>query len=209
MKKSLHKEIIFLANKISKLKINSSQDKYYNLVIELYEKIILFKNTDQYNKNIVLDEQLVKNNLNLINDNIMTNTEAEKETTAPLIETIKEMIPEMPESNINSFFLNNDSANLAFEKKPPNDTDNVLPKIHDQFAKIFKIDVNDRSSFIQKLFDEKIHEYENTMKKISTFQNWKLINEFIEKDVKPKYNNWKNNLHIEKRFLDVLKKQLN
>ena len=209
MKKSLHKEIIFLANKISKLKINSSQDKYYNLVIELYEKIILFKNTDQYNKNIVLDEQLVKNNLNLINDNIMTNTEAEKETTAPLIETIKEMIPEMPESNINSFFLNNDSANLAFEKKLPNDIDNVLPKINDQFAKIFKIDVNDRSSFIQKLFDEKIHEYENTMKKISTFQNWKLINEFIEKDVKPKYNNWKNNLHIEKRFLDVLKKQLN
>lgn len=209
MKKSLHNEIIFLANKISKLKINSSQDKYYNLVIELYEKIILFKNTDQYNKNIVLDEQLVKNNLNLINDNIMTNIEAEKETTAPLIETIKEMIPEMPESNINSFFLNNDSSNLAFEKKPPNDIDNVLPKINDQFAKIFKIDVNDRSSFIQKLFDEKIHEYENTMKKISTFQNWKLINEFIEKDVKPKYNNWKNNLHIEKRFLDVLKKQLN
>lgn len=209
MKKSLHNEIIFLANKISKLKINSSQDKYYNLVIELYEKIILFKNTHQYNKNIVLDEQLVKNNLNLINDNIMTNIEAEKETTAPLIETIKEMIPEMPESNINSFFLNNDSSNLAFEKKPPNDIDNVLPKINDQFAKIFKIDVNDRSSFIQKLFDEKIHEYENTMKKISTFQNWKLINEFIEKDVKPKYNNWKNNLHIEKRFLDVLKKQLN
>ena len=44
MKESLHSEIISLANQISKIKINSSPDEYYSLVIELFEKAILLKN---------------------------------------------------------------------------------------------------------------------------------------------------------------------
>tara|TARA_B110000438_G_scaffold302588_1_gene360748 strand:- start:1967 stop:2593 length:627 start_codon:yes stop_codon:yes gene_type:complete len=208
MKESLHAEITFLANQISKMEINSSSDEYFNSVIQLFEKIILFKNINQKSK---LENQLEKNNLRLISEEANENNNYKDHTIEPLIETIKEMIPEMPEINLNSHILNDQSNDFLFEKKTSiNSIDNqISPKLNDRFAKIFKVDVNDRSAFIQKLFDEKSDEYEKVMKKISSIQDWKSIHEFIQNRVKPNYNSWKDNLLVEKRFFTILKKQFN
>jgi len=208
MKESLHAEITSLANQISKMEINSSSDEYFNLVIQLFEKIILFKNINQKSK---LEDQLEKNNLHLISEEANENNDYKEHTVEPLIETIKEMIPEMPENNLNSNILNHQSNDFLFEKKTSiNRIDNqISPKLNDRFAKIFKVDVNDRSAFIQKLFDEKSDEYEKVMKKISSIQDWKSIHEFIQNGVKPNYNSWKDNLLVEKRFFTILKKQFN
>jgi hypothetical protein len=208
MKESLHAEITFLANQISKMEINSSSDEYFNSVIQLFEKIILFKNINQKSK---LENQLEKNNLRLISEEANENNNYKDHTIEPLIETIKEMIPEMPEINLNSHILNDQSNDFLFEKKTSiNSIDNqISPKLNDRFAKIFKVDVNDRSAFIQKLFDEKSDEYEKVMKKISSIQDWKSIHEFIQNGAKPNYNSWKDNLLVEKRFFTILKKQFN
>ena len=206
MKESFHAEITSLANQISKMEINSSSDEYFNLVIQLFEKIILFKNINQKSK---LEDQLEKNNLHLISEDANENNDYKDHTVEPLIETIKEMIPEMPENNLISNTLNDQSNDFLFEKKTSiNRIDNqISPKLNDRFAKIFKVDVNDRSAFIQKLFDEKSDEYEKVMKKISSIQDWKSIHEFIQNGVKPNYNSWKDNLLVEKRFFTILKKQ--
>jgi len=208
MKESFHAEITSLANQISKMEINSSSDEYFNLVIQLFEKIILFKNINQKSK---LEDQLEKNNLHLISEDANENNDYKDHTVEPLIETIKEMIPEMPENNLTSNTLNDQSNDFLFEKKTSiNRIDNqISPKLNDRFAKIFKVDVNDRSAFIQKLFDEKSDEYEKVMKKISSIQDWKSIQEFIQNGVKPNYNSWKDNLLVEKRFFTILKKQFN
>jgi len=208
MKESFHAEITSLANQISKMEINSSSDEYFNLVIQLFEKIILFKNINQKSK---LEDQLEKNNLHLISEDANENNDYKDHTVEPLIETIKEMIPEMPENNLTSNTLNDQSNDFLFEKKTSiNRIDNqISPKLNDRFAKIFKVDVNDRSAFIQKLFDEKSDEYEKVMKKISSIQDWKSIHEFIQNGVKPNYNSWKDNLLVEKRFFTILKKQFN
>jgi hypothetical protein len=208
MKESLHAEITSLANQISKMEINSSSDEYFNLVIQLFEKIIVFKNINQKSK---LEDQLEKNNLHLISEEANENNYYKDHTVEPLIETIKEMIPEMPENNLTSNILNDQSNDFLFEKKTSiNRIDNqISPKLNDRFAKIFKVDVNDRSAFIQKLFDEKSDEYEKVMKKISSIQDWKSIHEFIQNGVKPNYNSWKDNLLVEKRFFTILKKQFN
>ena len=208
MKESLHAEITSLANQISKMEINSSSDEYFNLVIQLFEKIILFKNINQKSK---LEDQLEKNNLHLISEEANENNDYKDHTVEPLIETIKEMIPEMPENNLTSNILNDQSNDFLFEKKTSiNRIDNqISPKLNDRFAKIFKVDVNDRSAFIQELFDEKSDEYEKVMKKISSIQDWKSIHEFIQNGVKPNYNSWKDNLLVEKRFFTILKKQFN
>lgn len=206
MKESFHAEITSLANQISKMEINSSSDEYFNLVIQLFEKIILFKNINQKSK---LEDQLEKNNLHLISEDANENNDYKDHTVEPLIETIKEMIPEMPENYLTSNTLNDQSNDFLFEKKTSiNRIDNqISPKLNDRFAKIFKVDVNDRSAFIQKLFDEKSDEYEKVMKKISSIQDWKSIHEFIQNGVKPNYNSWKDNLLVEKRFFTILKKQ--
>ena len=201
MKESLHAEIIFLSNQISKMKINSSTEKYFNLVTQLFEKIILLKNINLDDKSN-LENQLNKNNLYLIPDDSILDNEFNNLPVEPLIETIKEMIPEMPENNFTSNNLSFKPSSLINKIDSKN-----LPKLNDRFAKIFKVDVNDRSAFIQKLFDEKSDEYEEVMKKISSIQDWTSIYKFIQKEVKPNYNSWKDNLNVEKRFFTILKKQ--
>ena len=208
MKESLHAEIIFLSNQISKMKINSSTEKYFNLVTQLFEKIILLKNINLDDKSN-LENQLNKNNLYLIPDDSILDNEFKNLPVEPLIETIKEMIPEMPENNFTSNNLNDQLNNLSFKSSSlinKNDSKN-LSKLNDRFAKIFKVDVNDRLAFIQKLFDEKSDEYEEVMKKISSIQDWTSIYKFIQKEVRPNYNSWKDNLNVEKRFFTILKKQ--
>ena len=209
MKEPLHTEIVSLANQISKIKINSSSDQYYNLTIKLYEKVILLKNLDFSIGESSLEGQLKKNNLNLIKkENDIDNYD--KNTVQPLIETIKEMIPEMPENNFKTNSLNEELSEYSFEKKESdksNTANNQPLKLNDHFAKIFKVDVNDRTAFINKLFDDKADEYDKVMKKISDISEWKIINNFIYDEVKPRYKSWKNNLLVERRFLEIIKKQ--
>ena len=155
MKESLHTEIVSLENQISKIQINSSSDQYYNLTIKLYEKVILLKNLDFSIGESSLEGQLKRNNLNLIKkENDIDNYD--KNTVQPLIETIKEMIPEMPENNFKTNSLNEELSEYSFEKKESdksNNENNQPLKLNDHFAKIFKVDVNDRTAFINKLFD--------------------------------------------------------
>jgi len=212
MKESLHAEIISLANQISKIKINSLPDKYYNLVIELFEKTILFKNMNSSIEQSDLEDQLAKNNLHLMSENSDLNKENNKDAITPLIETIKEMIPEMPENDFNTAMLNDHLTNFSFEKKntSPNKSENqISPKLNDRFAKILKVDVNDRLAFIQKLFDNKSEEYEKVMSEISVIEDWDSTYNFIQNKVKPEYNSWNDNLLVEKRFFNFLKKQFN
>jgi len=118
----------------------------------------------------------------------------------------------MPENNFDPKIMNHQTKSISFEKKEVTDigTNNIkTPKLNDHFAKLFRIDVNDRSAFINKLFDDKAEEYEIAMKKISSIQDWGLIKKFIYDEIKPQYRSWKDNLHIEKRFFDVIKKQFN
>jgi uncharacterized protein with von Willebrand factor type A (vWA) domain len=211
MKESLHAEIVFLANRISKMKSTSSLEKYYDLIVELFEKIILLKNNFKIEKSN-LENQLEKNNVHLISEQTNLINVDDKNTVQPLMETIKEMIPEMLENKFESNILNQGPTNFSFQKKESSFSDienKTSTKLNDQFAKIFKVDVNDRSAFIKKLFDNKTDEYEKVMKKISSIHNWKLIDVFINNEVKPKYKSWKDNLKVEKRFFNIIKKQFN
>lgn len=211
MKKSLHAEIIFLANQISKMKSTSSTEKYYDLTVELFEKIILLKNNFKIEKSN-LEKQLEKNNVYLISEQTDLIDEDDKNTVQPLMETIKEMIPEMPENKLESNFFDQEPKDFSFQKKESSFSDlknKASTKLNDQFAKIFKVDVNDRSAFIKKLFDNNTDEYEKVMKKIFAISNWKQIDVFIHNEVKPKYKSWKDNLTVEKRFFNIIKKQFN
>ena len=211
MKDSLHEEIISLADQISKIKVNSSVEEYYNLTVELYEKVILLKN-NLINQKSYFENELENNDLQLQKKESVLKDEDDKNNVKPLIETIKEMIPEMPENNFDPMIMNHQTKSISFEKKDVTDTVNnniKTPKLNDHFAKLFRIDVNDRSAFINKLFDDKAEEYEIVMKKISSIQDLGLIKKFIYSEIKPQYGSWKDNLHIEKRFFEIIKKQFN
>lgn len=210
MEGSFGDDIKNLAKQILKLEEDSSSQEFYDLASELFEKAILFKNHNSFNEKNSLKKHMNDNNLSFINDRDIDTFDNEKQTVTPLIETIKDMIPEMPETNVSSPFIESDLEAISFERKEPiniKNDDKTEQNVNDLFATEFKIDLNDRLAFIQKLFNNNSKEYAETMSKVILFKNWETIVNFIENEVKPKYNSWNENEILEKRFLDILKKR--
>ena len=210
MEGSFGDDIKNLAKQILKLEEDSSSQEFYDLASELFEKAILFKNHNSFNEKNSLKKHMNDNNLSFINDRDIDTFDNEKQTVTPLIETIKDMIPEMPETNVSSPFIESDLEAISFERKESiniKNDDKTEQNVNDLFASEFKIDLNDRLAFIQKLFNNNSKEYAETMSKVILFKNWETIVNFIENEVKPKYNSWNENEILEKRFLDILKKR--
>ena len=210
MEGSFGDDIKNLAKQILKLEEDSSSQEFYDLASELFEKAILFKNHNSFNEKNSLKKHMNDNNLSFINDRDIDTFDNEKQTVTPLIETIKDMIPEMPETNVSSPFIESDLEAISFERKEPiniKNDDKTEQNVNDLFASEFKIDLNDRLAFVQKLFNNNSKEYAETMSKVILFKNWETIVNFIENEVKPKYNSWNENEILEKRFLDILKKR--
>tara|TARA_B100001559_G_scaffold201419_1_gene168523 strand:- start:2534 stop:3178 length:645 start_codon:yes stop_codon:yes gene_type:complete len=210
MDSSFGDDIKNLAKQILKLKKGSSSQEFYDLSLELFEKAILFKNYNSFDEKNSLKKYMDDNNLSFINDRDINTFDNEKQTVKPLIETIKDMIPEMPETSISSTFIEADPEVISFERKESiniKKDDKIEQNVNDLFASEFKIDLNDRLAFVQKLFNNNNKEYVETMSKLIVFNNWESTVNFIENKVKPKYNSWNENKILEKRFLDILKKR--
>tara|TARA_Y200000002_G_C22632703_1_gene643227 strand:+ start:137 stop:778 length:642 start_codon:yes stop_codon:yes gene_type:complete len=210
MDSSFGDDIKNLAKQILKLKKGSSSQEFYDLSLELFEKAILFKNYNSFDEKNSLKKYMDDNNLSFINDRDINTFDNEKQTVTPLIETIKDMIPEMPETSISSTFIEADPEVISFERKESiniKKDDKIEQNVNDLFASEFKIDLNDRLAFVQKLFNNNNKEYVETMSKLIVFNNWESTVNFIENKVKPKYNSWNENKILEKRFLDILKKR--
>ena len=210
MDSSFGDDIKNLAKQILKLKKGSSSQEFYDLSLELFEKAILFKNYNSFDEKNSLKKYMDDNNLSFINDRDINTFDNEKQTVTPLIETIKDMIPEMPETSISSTFIEADPEVISFERKESiniKKDDKIEQNVNELFASEFKIDLNDRLAFVQKLFNNNNKEYIETMSKLIVFNNWESTVNFIENKVKPKYNSWNENKILEKRFLDILKKR--
>ena len=115
MKTSLEDDIKNLARQIYKLEKGTSSQEFYDLALELFEKVIIIKNQNSLVEKNSLTKYLEDNNLSFINDKIENPDDNEKETFTPLIETIKDMIPEMPETNIGSSIIDGVTDNILFE----------------------------------------------------------------------------------------------
>ena len=144
MDSSFGDDIKNLAKQILKLKKGSSSQEFYDLSLELFEKAILFKNYNSFNEKNSLKKYMDDNNLSFINDRDINTFDNEKQTVAPLIETIKDMIPEMPETSISSTFIEADPEVISFERKESiniKKDDKIEQNVNDLFASEFKIDL--------------------------------------------------------------------
>jgi hypothetical protein len=135
---------------------------------------------------------------------------------APMMETIKNMVTEMPETHayeklfetfeeMPSFEPKNKDS-LAKDSKSDIETVPEVKNINDHFAKNLSIDLNDRLAFIKNLFDGDTNTYDKVLSQIVTFESWPEVSTFLETQVKIEYNDWNDKEEIAKRFLTILKK---
>lgn len=135
----------------------------------------------------------------------------------PMMETIKNMVTEMPEpENYERLFESvneppvfvpkgNVETEINLDKSTILNESEAQKNINDHFTLSLSIDLNDRLAFIKHLFNGNVADYEAVISQILTFNSWNEVHDFIAFKVKIEYPHWKEKEAIEDRFMTILK----
>lgn len=134
----------------------------------------------------------------------------------PMMETIKNMVTEMPEPENYKRLFETVNEPPVFVPKISKDTETSKEEtpmiteteerknLNDHFAKSLSIDLNDRLAFIKHLFEENVSAYESVLSQIVTFDTWDEVKYFITIKVKTEYPHWNEKQAFEDRFMAIL-----
>ena len=221
MTEKIKTALVQWATNIIKDQSNWDDEKTHDAIQKIYELSIFQKMlTDQEE----IDQSLWERHQKKLDEVINSLTEdTNKEKTkdddmevAPMMETIKNMVTEMPEPETYEKLFESVGTPPTFMSKKNDsirnrlDTEKDISKdkknINDQFSKKLSVDNNERLAFIKHLFDGDTINYERVLNQTLTLGSWSEVSNLISSKVKIEYNNWKGKEDIADRFLTVLQK---
>ena len=149
-------------------------------------------------------------NVSLKRQNSSVSSEEDSLDVAPLMDTINDILTEMPDHTMPEELFQQTAQSPIFEKKEAVEEEEKpsiiedKPRINDRFSKDLKIDLNDRIAFIKHLFNNENSDYQRVISQIFTYSTIDEAKVFINEMVKPEYNNWLGKDTYEERFLHVI-----
>lgn len=243
MKKKLESELISIAHRILKLKGKEDVLKMHTEARALYEKLSVLKFAhENFEDDIpsigndssffgMLDTAFnnkVSDNIE-VEDKVYINLDdvSEDEITEPLMETIKDMVAQMPQETlqVDSVFEEAipkqpkktavqhkhdlETITSGFEETPvfePVSKNGSEKKSLNDALKSggLNIGLNDKIAFIKHLFDGKSEDYDRVLSQLNTSVSFSDAKRFIEDIVKPDYNDWKDKEEFEERFVQII-----
>ena len=197
----IKKEIDRLAHEILAQDETVSPAKLLEKVQEIYKKLVLLEHYQD--------------------QNITPEEETQKQEVIPVMETINELVTELPleeesaaiedlfASVSNPVFIKKEQEETPLHdipvEKPQRVTEETLPKnLNDVLGKGVQIGLNDRLAFIKNLFDDSAEDYQRVISQVQTMSSWEEAQSFIEQMVKPEYNQWEGKDAFEIRFYKCL-----
>ncbi|GAA4268872.1 hypothetical protein [Hyunsoonleella aestuarii] len=242
MKKKLESELISIAHRILKLKGKEDVIKLHAEVSALYEKISVLKFAHE---NFEDDFPTIGNDSsffgmldtafnNKVSDNIEVEDKIyinlddtrEEAISEPLMETIKDMVAQMPQETqqVDAIFeeailrtpvskRNLEDITAGFSEMPVFEPVSEVEKrlsdekksLNDKLKGVgLNIGLNDKIAFIKHLFDGKNEDYDRVISQLNTSISFSDAKRFIEEIVKPDYNNWKGKEEFEERFIAII-----
>jgi hypothetical protein len=245
MKKKLESELISIAHRILKLKGKEDVIKMHTEAKELFEKLSVLKfaheNFDEEIPSMDDKSSIFDIVGTAFNNKISDNIEVEDKTyvnldvnddpviTEPLMETIKDMVAQMPHETqvVDDLFEkvepkksitpkeNIEDLTSGFKDMPVfepvkkesnnNAASSEKKSLNDKLKSGgLKIGLNDKIAFIKHLFDGENEDYDRVISQLNTKESFKNAKDFIETMVKPDYNNWVNKEEFETRFMEII-----
>ena len=240
MKKKLESELMSIAHRILKLKGKEDVAKMHAEVSALYEKLTVLKfaneNFEEKLPTIGNDSSFFGMLDTAFNNKISDNIEVENKTyinvdeneneaiTEPLMETIKDMVAQMPmeADKMDEIFEEIKEAKTYSQKK--NDFEDITSayketpvfdpvdrvtsekkSLNDMFNKgEFKIGLNDKIAFIKHLFDGNTDDYNRVLSQLNTSGSFMEASALVQNLIKPDYSNWEGKEDYENRFMELL-----
>jgi|TARA_B100001093_G_scaffold203901_1_gene195950 hypothetical protein len=212
MPNKIHQQLKQLAKEILEMEKPYDYQKVYDATLLLFERLILIKNAEGFNKDFWEDlETNFDQAVDFIKGQPVAETAAEnfndREELPPIMDTIKEIVKEIPETkpSVADLFQEN-SKELSFERKEevPSTEKETQKSLNDKFSKGLQVDLNDRLAFIKYLFDQNANDYQRAISQIATLQTWEHAQKFILEMIKPDYNQWEGKEQYEIRFLKIV-----
>lgn len=221
MTEKIKTALVQWATNIIKDQSNWDDEKTHDAIQKIYELSIFQKMLiDQEEIDQSLWERHQKKLDEVINslteDTNKEKTKDEDMEVAPMMETIKNMVTEMPEPETYEklfesvgtppTFMSKKNDSIRNKLDTEKDISNDKKNINDQFSKKLSVDNNERLAFIKHLFDGDRNNYERVLNQTLTLGSWSEVSNLISSKVKIEYNNWKGKEDIADRFLTVLQK---
>ena len=221
MTEKIKTALVQWATNIIKDQSNWDDEKTHDAIQKIYELSIFQKMLIDQEE---IDKSLWERHQKKLDEVINSLTEdTNKEKTkdddmevAPMMETIKNMVTEMPEPETYEklfesvgtppTFMSKKNDSIRNKLDTEKDISNDKKNINDQFSKKLSVDNNERLAFIKHLFDGDTNNYERVLSQTLTLGSWAEVSNLISSKVKIEYNNWKGKEDIADRFLTVLQK---
>lgn len=227
MKKKLKEELVKLSTEIITSRDMNEISDMYESAKDLYEKLAVLKFIDEKLKDIEIDvsknviaakfESMANAVLNANASVPESNPHQEDIITHPGMDTIKDMVSEMPTETNTDEVLNEFLGNQNIMK---NDMDYFMPpkeevkkdspskSLNDKLnGKEIKVDLNNRLAFVKHLFDGSTEDYNRVLSQLNTIDTEERSIAFINNMVKPDYKNWEGKEEYAERFMGLIERR--
>ncbi len=221
MKQKLKDDLIKLSTDIITSRDMNDIPALYEAAKNMYEKLAVLKFIEEelndiqvdVSKSVIAEKfEAMANAVLSANSSVPENNPHQQDIIIPGMDTIKDMVSEMPSSE------NLDEVLNEFMGKPnlmKNDKDFFMPaenekidipkSLNDRLSnKELKVDLNNRLAFVKHLFNDSTEDYNRVLSQLSTIDSEERSIAFITNMVKPDYNNWDGKEEYELRFMDLI-----
>ncbi|WP_411029227.1 hypothetical protein [Spongiimicrobium sp. 3-5] len=223
MKRKLKEELTRLSTDIITSRGMKDIDSLYEAAKALYEKLAVLKYIDEKLNDIEIDVsknavaakfEKMANAVMDANTSVPENNPHDEDIITPGIDTIKDMVSEMPtaaeaEKVFAEFIAKPDLMKNDMEQTAPdtlNGTNESVKgkSLNDSAVNDISVGLNDRLAFVKHLFNDSSEDYNRVISQLNTIDTQERSVAFVENMVKPDYNNWQGKEAYELRFMALI-----
>ncbi|HEA20028.1 hypothetical protein LCGC14_1437540 [marine sediment metagenome] len=230
MKKKLKEELRKLSTDIITSRDTNSIEELYESAKDLYEKLAVLRFIEKelshmdvdISKNVIAAKfEQMANSVLSENASVPENNPHQEDIMIPGMDTIKDMVSEMPGD------IPVDEVLAEFLAKPEymkNDKELFMPQkdavtesprkeirtksLNDKGSnKALKVDLNNRLAFVKHLFGGSTEDYNRVLSQLNTIDSHERSISFIENMVKPDYAYWAGKEEYEERFMYLIERR--
>ena len=226
MKRRLKAELNGLARKILSSEDLKDVPQLYEQSRRLYEKLAVLNFIEEKLQDMEVDvnksevatkfESIASAVLNE-NRLVPETSPHEEDIIIPGIDTIKDMVSEMPggeelEEVLARFLERSEFIKSDKDIVSPTAADLAAPSagksLNDTLtARKIAVGLNDRLAFVKHLFRDSTEDFNRILSQLNTMESQQRSVEFIEKMVKPEYEDWRGKEEYEERFMALIERR--
>lgn len=227
MKRKLREELVKLSTAIITSRDTNEITDLYEAAKTLYEKLAVLKFIDEKLKDVEIDvsknviaakfESMANAVLNE-NSSVPESNPHQEDIIIPGMDTIKDMVSEMPSETpvddvLNDFLakpanMKNDKELFMPAKEKGVKKETAAKSLNDKLnGKEIKVDLNNRLAFVKHLFNGSTEDYNRVLSQLATIDSEERSIAFVENMVKPDYKNWEGKEEYEERFIQLIERR--